>query len=118
MLGCLVGAKADVKNRKKSEWPLGQSENPPQRKAALKKQQAKIVEACLESGILLDPATRIWTISEIMSLQTSMERCYGYNWSNKRTQPLREMQRLHINMQDISEAAVFSWLTDLEQHHK
>ena len=36
MLGCWVGAKADVKNRKKSEWSLGPSEKLPQRKLAVK----------------------------------------------------------------------------------
>ena len=54
MLGCWVGANADVKNRKKRAnglWAQVRSE-------LSKKQQAKIVVAYMESGILFDAATR------------------------------------------------------------
>ena len=65
MLGCWIGAKADVQKRKKRANGLWAQVRSRLKGSQLsKKQQAKIVEACVESGILFDAATRSWTISD------------------------------------------------------
>ena len=90
MLGCWVGAKEEVKNRKKELMVSGPSEKQPQRKPAFKETQSQDCRSMRGKWIFV----RSWTISEIKSLQSIMDRCYRYIWSNKRTQPLREMNAM------------------------
>ena len=51
-----------------------------------KKMQARVVETCVESGLLFDCAVRVWQVREVKKLQTFVDKCYRYVWSKgKRT---------------------------------
>ena len=66
-----------------------------------KKMQARVYEACVESALLFDCATRMWYAKDLKKLQQFSGRCLRYIWSSKNEPPLREMQRKGVNMQDI-----------------
>ena len=66
-----------------------------------KKQQARVVEACVESGLLFDVTVRAWYNSDIKNLQSWVEKCYRYLWSNKKQPALIEMLDKGKNMQDV-----------------
>ena len=62
---------------------------------------ARIVEACVESAILFDGATKTWYQKDIKYLQAWVDRCYRHIWANGRGPPLRLMQEQGKNMEDI-----------------
>jgi len=102
MLGSWIGHRQDLKNRKKRAGGLWAKIKPRLWKSNMSKvQQAKVVEACVESGLLFDVAVRTWYVSEIKSLQSWVDKCYRYIWSNKKGPPLIEMQLKEVNMQDV-----------------
>ena len=102
MLGSYMGFKEDVNQRvrrggaawNKVKRQLKGSKLP-------KKVQARIVEACVESTMLFDAQTRTWQVREIKRIQSFVDRAYRYIWSKKNSQPLRQMQAAHKNMQDL-----------------
>ena len=66
-----------------------------------KRQQAVVVQTCLESGLLFDVATRSLQKGEIKKFQHWIDRRYRYIWSHKKEPPLKTMQRVQKNMQDV-----------------
>ena len=102
MLGCWMGWKADVKQRltrgRKAWWKM---------KRRLvgsklsKKVQARVVEACVESGLLFDCQVRVWQVKEIKQLQVFADRCYRHVWSRKTGPPLIQMEKEGKNMADV-----------------
>ena len=52
-------------------------------------------------AILFDAAVRPWSIKEIQSLQSWIDRCYRHVWSSKTKPPPIEMQERGVNMQDL-----------------
>jgi hypothetical protein len=90
MLGCWIGREDDLRNRiaRGSKcWyivkkRLCNSKLP-------KTFQARVLEACVESAILFDCATRPWHAKEIKRLQSFMDRCYRFVWMDKRGGPAR-----------------------------
>ena len=56
---------------------------------------------CVESALLFDSGIRVWYRRELKKMQSFMDKCYRYVWSNRREQPLRRMQELGINMWDV-----------------
>ena len=102
MLGCWLGTKEDGRNRIRRAGGLWHKVKAQLRHTRLsKRMQARIVEACVESGLLFDCAVRTWWVSDVKRLQSWIDRCYRYVWSNHHEPPLRQMQRERINMQDI-----------------
>ena len=63
-----------------------------------KRHQAKIVELCMESSGLFNCSIRPWHVAEKRKLQRYIDKLYRYIWSNKKKQPLREMQEKGVNM--------------------
>ena len=63
-----------------------------------KRHQAKIVELCLESSSLFNCSIKPWHAAKIRKLQRYVDKLYRYIWSNKKKQPLREMQEKGVNM--------------------
>ena len=66
-----------------------------------KKTHAKVVETCVESTILLNSAVRPFSKSEAKRIQSWIDKRYRYIWSNKKEEPLRQMERNRMNMQDV-----------------
>ena len=54
--------------------------------------QARIMQACVESALLLDCQARVWWKKDVMRLQKWMDKCWRYVWSNRNREPLRQMQ--------------------------
>lgn len=102
MLGCWMGPKEDGRNRIKRANGLWHKVKAQLKNSRVsKRMQARIVEACVESGLLFDCSVRTWWIADIKKLQSWIDRCYRYIWSNKHEPPLRQMEREGQNMQDI-----------------
>ena len=102
MLGSWIGPEEDIKNRKKRAGTLWfRVKNRLRNTMLSKRRQARIFEACVESALLFDCATRTWYKKDVKKLQQWSDKCVRYLWSRKTEPPLREMQRRGMNMQDI-----------------
>ena len=102
MLGSWVGAEADGKKRIKRASGLWASVKERLKGTYLSKRwQARIVEACVESALLFDCQVRMWWKKDMKRLQSWMDKCYRYVWSDRNGEPLRQMQERHVNMQDV-----------------
>ena len=83
-----------------------------------KKMQAKVVETCMESTILFNAAVRPFSKSETKGIQSWIDKRYRYIWSNKKEKPLRQMERNHLNMQDVgNELDVMTIRSKIEKGH-
>ena len=69
-----------------------------------KKMQAKVIETCVESAVLFNSAVRPFSKSETKRIQSWIDKRYRYIWSNKNEEPLRQMERNHMNLQDVRNA--------------
>ena len=102
MLGCWMGWKKDVEQRlgraRKAWWKV---KNQLKGCKMSKKMQARVVEACVESGLLFDCQVRVWRVKEMKKLQVYMNRCYRHVWSRKTGPPLKQMEREGKNMADV-----------------
>ena len=102
ILGSWIGGGEDVSNRLKRAGGLWWKVKAKLKGSRLSRRwQARIVEACVESALLFDCGVRVWYKREFKQLQKFMDKCYRYVWSNRREQPLRRMQELHVNMWDV-----------------
>ena len=101
MLGCWIGPKKGLMNRKKRAGYLWAKCRSQLLKSKLpRKKQAQVVQACVESGLLFDCATRPWYNQEINNIQSWIDKRYRYPWSNKKGPPLKQMHYEGVNMQD------------------
>ena len=83
-----------------------------------KKTQAKVVETCVESTILFNSAVRPFSQSETKRIQSWIDKRYRYIWSNKKEKPLKQMERNHVNMQDVrNELDVMKIRSKIEKSH-
>ena len=60
-----------------------------------------MVEACVESSLLYDCQVRVWYKRDMKRLQSWMDKCYRYVWSDRNGEPLRQMEMRGVNMQDV-----------------
>ena len=77
MLGCWLGPTINLQNRiniAHSFWATVRLRLV--RSKLLKRQQAIILQACVESGLLLDAHTRPWKTAEIKKMQNMIDRIY------------------------------------------
>ena len=102
VLGSWVSAKADVGNRIKranglwwrvKSWLKGSR--------LTKRWQGRVVEACVESSLLYDSQVRVWYKRDMKRLQSWIDKCYRYVWSDRNGEPLRQMEEKGVNMQDV-----------------
>ena len=63
--------------------------------------QAKVFEACVESTMLFNVAVRPFLARDIKSFQNFCDKKYRYIGSDRKGEPLRQMQDYGINMADI-----------------
>ena len=108
MLGCWMGWKEDVEQRllraRKAWWKM---RNRGVGSKLSKKMQARVIKACVESGLLFDCAVRVWRVKEcrrgkeIQKLQSMVDRFYRYVWSRKMGLPLMQMEREKKSMADV-----------------
>ena len=102
ILGSWIGAHDDVKMRIKRASGLWVKVKEQLKNTRLSRRwQGRIVEACVESALLFDCQARMWWKKDMSKLQKWMDKCYRYVWSNRRGQPLRQMQAGHENMWDV-----------------
>ena len=102
MLGTWLGHEKDTKmrlQRASKVWPTV-------RKRFLKCKlskvtQAKVFEACVEGTMLFNIAVRPFLAREIKSFQRFCDKKYRYIWSDRKGEPLRQMQEYQSNMADI-----------------
>ena len=88
MLGCWIGADEDVKNRIRRAGMLWNKVKKQLKHTRLSKRtQARIFEACVESGLLFDCATRTWYVKDTKKLQQWVDKCIRYIWSRKTEPP-------------------------------
>ena len=102
MLGTWLGWKEDVDNRLAragKAWFRLRSRLIGSK--MLKKMQAKLVEACVETSLLFDCQIRVWYVKELNRMQRFMDRIYRYVWSRKMKPPLIQMQEEAKNMFDV-----------------
>ena len=99
MLGVFIGRGVDMEERlkriRKSSFILRKRLK---NSKLSKKHQAKIVELCVESTGRFNCSIRAWHVAEIRKLQRYVDNLYRYVWSDKKKQPLREMQEKKGNM--------------------
>ena len=99
MLGVFIGRGVDMEERlkrmRKSTFILRKRLK---NSKLSKKHHAKIVELCVESTGLFNCGIRPWHAAEIRKLQRYVDKLYRYVWSDKKKQPLREMQEKKVNM--------------------
>ena len=104
VLGSWVDSKMDVKNRikraGKAWWTV---KNGLKGSQLSKRWQARIVQACVESSLMYDCQARVWYKRDMKKLQSWMDKCYRYVWSDRNGAPLRQMQERHLNMSDVRE---------------
>jgi len=80
--------------------------------------QAKVFEACVESTMLFNFAVRPFLAKEVKSFQRFCDKKYRYIWSDRKGEPLRQMQEYGINMADIrNQLQVSSIRTKIEVAH-
>ena len=102
VLGSWVGAEEDVKERIKRASGLWAKVKEQLKNTRLSKRwQGRIVEACVESGLLYDCQARMWWKKDVKRLQSWIDRRYRYVWSNRNGEPLRQMERRGVNMVDV-----------------
>ena len=83
-----------------------------------KKTQAKVVETCVGSAIFFNSAVRSFSQSETKIIQSCIDKRYRYLWSNKKEEPLRQMERNRMNMQDMrNELEVITIRSKIEKSH-
>ena len=83
-----------------------------------KKTQAKVVETCVESTILFNSVVRPFSKSKTKRIQSWIDKRYGYMWSNKKEEPLRQVERNRMNMQDMrNELDVKTIRSKIEKSH-
>ena len=68
-----------------------------------KRWQARVVEACVESSVLYDCQARVWYKRDMKRVQSWLDKCYRYVWSDRNGQPLMQMQAKGENMTDVRE---------------
>ena len=68
-----------------------------------KRWQARAVEACVEGSVLYDCHVRVWYKRELKEVQKWMHKRYGYVWSDRNGQPLRQMRERGVYMVDVRE---------------
>ena len=102
MLGCWMGWRADVEQRlargRKAWWKM---RNRLRGSRMSRKLQARVVEACVESGMLFDCQVRVWQAKEVRRMQVFVDRCYRQVWSRRTGPPLVQMEREGKNMADV-----------------
>merc|ERR1711867_105278 len=97
-----MNASADVNNRIKRANGLWWKVKGWLKSSRLsKKWQGRVVEACVESSLLYDCHVRVWYKRDMKRLQSWIDRCYRYVWSNRNGEPLRQMEASGTNMQDV-----------------
>ena len=102
MLGSWMGPEADIRNRiRRAGGIWGRVKRQLKGTRLSKKMQARIFESCVEGALLFDCQTRTWYKKDWKKLQSWVDKCYRYIWSNKTCPPLIQMQREHVNMQDV-----------------
>ena len=102
MLGSWMGWKEDVAERIKrgnKAWWITKKRLKGARIS--KRQQARVVEASVESTMLFDCSVRIWRVGEIKRMQKVVDRAYRYIWSSKNKPPLMQMEEERVNMVDV-----------------
>ena len=102
VLGSWVCASADVKNRikranglwwKVKSWLKGSR--------LTKRWQGRVIEACVECSLLYDCQVRVWYKRDVKRLQSWIDKCYRFAWSDRKGEPLRQMEEKGVNMQDV-----------------
>ena len=83
MLGCWMDPRIETRNRIARAAKLWAKLKPQLIKSRLSKRQ----QACVETGLLFDAATRSWQKREIKAMQSWIDRTYRYIWSNKKETP-------------------------------
>ena len=119
MLGTYMGNEHDTKMRIKRAARMWMQIKKRFMKCKLsRKTQDKVVETCVESTILFNAAVRPFSKSETKRIQSWIDRRYRYIWSNKKEEPLRPMERNHMNMQDErNELDVMTIRSKIEKSH-
>ena len=83
-----------------------------------KKTQVKVVETCVESTIVFNAVVRPFPKSETKRIQSWIDKRYRYIWGNKKEEHLRQMERSHMNMQDVrNELDVMAIRSKIEKSH-
>ena len=84
VLGSWMGANEDVRNRirranglwwRVKKWLKGSRMS--------KRCQARVVQACVESSLLYDCHVRVWYKRDVKRLQSWVDKCYRYVWSDR-----------------------------------
>jgi len=102
MLGSWMGPEEDIRNRIRRANGLWAKVRGQLKGSRLSKRwQARIVEGCVESGLLFDSGVRVWWGKDIRKLQSWVDRKYRYVWSNRNGEPLRQMESRGENMWDV-----------------
>ena len=102
MLGSWMEWQADVNERiKRGNAAWWKAKQRLKGAKISKKQQARIVEASVESTLLFDCQARTWKTKEIKRLQGLADRAYRYIWSRKNKPPTAQMQEEKKNRFDV-----------------
>ena len=119
MLGKYMGNEHDTKMRiKRAARTWMQIKKRFMKCKLSKKTQTIVVETCVESTILFNAAVRSFSKSETKRIQSWIDKRYRYIWSNKKEEPLRQMDRNHMNMQDVrNELDVMTIRSIIEKSH-
>ena len=104
ILGSWVEDKADVRNRlRRRGWIWSRVKGWLKESLLSKRWQARAVQACVKCSVLYDYHARVWYKRELKEVQKWMDKCYRYVWSDRNSQPLRQMSERGVNMVDVRE---------------
>ena len=102
MLGTYMGNEHDTKMRiKRAARTWMQINNRFMTRKISKRTQAKVIETCVESSILLNSAVRPFSQSETKRIHSWIDKRYRNIWSNKKEAPLRQIESNYMSMQDV-----------------
>ena len=102
MLGTWLGHEKDTKMRLQRAGKVWSTIRKRFLKCKLSKAtQARVSEACVESIVLFNIVVHPFLAREIKILQQFCDKKYRYIWSDRKGEPLRQMQEYGINMTNI-----------------
>ena len=54
-----------------------------------KRSQGRIAKTCVECSLLYDCQLQVWYKRNMKQMQSAIDRCYRYVWSDRNGEPLR-----------------------------
>ena len=102
MLGVYLGRKEDIFQRlRRGALIFARIRKRFTKSRLSKRTQALVLDTCVENTMLFNRNTRPFYKSEVKQLQRAMDRRYRLIWGSGNKEPLKEIEKKHVNMWDV-----------------